>query len=120
MYVCDEANIETHGLKPMGRLAHDAGWETAFVSRVTRMVQRDWNHPSIILWSMGNEAGRGRNLVKARQALLDLDTSRPVCYESGTSSYIIKFRRSKFSPLSHLTFSPRKGGPGQKELAERN
>jgi beta-galactosidase len=86
--VCDEANIETHGMKPMGRLAHDAGWEAAFVSRVTRMVQRDRNHPSIIFWSLGNEAGRGRNLTKARKALLELDTSRPVCYESGTTKLL--------------------------------
>ncbi|KAG7345293.1 beta-galactosidase [Nitzschia inconspicua] len=83
MYVCDEANIETHGLKPMGRLAHDAGWESAMISRVTRMAQRDYNHACIILWSLGNEAGRGRSLIQARQRLLQLDTSRPICYESG-------------------------------------
>jgi beta-galactosidase len=84
LYVCDEANIETHGMKPMGRLAHDWGWENTFVSRVCRMAQRDFNHPSIILWSLGNEAGRGRNLVRARQCLLELDVTRPICYESGT------------------------------------
>jgi beta-galactosidase len=84
MYVCDEANIETHGLKPMGRLAHDPGWECAMVRRVTGMVQRDYNHACIITWSLGNEAGRGRNLIRARQQLLELDTSRPICYESGT------------------------------------
>jgi beta-galactosidase/beta-glucuronidase len=83
MYVVDEANIETHGMKPMGRLAHDWGWENTFVSRVRRMVQRDWNHASIIMWSLGNEAGRGRNMTLARKAVLDLDTSRPICYESG-------------------------------------
>jgi beta-galactosidase len=83
MYVVDEANIETHGMKPMGRLAHDWGWENTFVSRVRRMVQRDWNHASIIMWSLGNEAGRGRNMLLARKAVLDLDTSRPICYESG-------------------------------------
>lgn len=69
----------------MGRLAHDWGWENTFVSRVHRLVQRDWNHPCIILWSLGNEAGRGRNMLKARQSILDLDTSRPICYESGES-----------------------------------
>jgi beta-galactosidase/beta-glucuronidase len=83
MYVCDEANLETHGLKPMGRLAHDTGWEQAIVRRVTGMVQRDYNHACIITWSLGNEAGRGRNLIRARQRLLQLDTSRPICYESG-------------------------------------
>jgi hypothetical protein len=52
------------------------------------MVQRDYNHPCIIMWSLGNEAGRGRNLTKARAALLELDTSRPICYESGTGIVI--------------------------------
>jgi beta-galactosidase/beta-glucuronidase len=82
-YVCDEANVETDGMKPMGRLANDWGWEAAFVSRAKRMVQRDYNHPCIIFWSLGNESGRGRNLLKARKAVLELDTSRPICYEGG-------------------------------------
>ena len=67
----------------MGRLAHCPGWEAGFVSRVTRLVQRDYNHPSVIFWSMGNEAGRGRNLVKARRLVQQLDNSRPILYESG-------------------------------------
>ena len=83
MYVCDEANIETHGMKPMGRLAHDWGWENAFVSRVQRLIQRDVNHASVIVWSLGNEAGRGRNLTVARQVAMEIDPTRPICYESG-------------------------------------
>ena len=67
IYVCDEANIETHGMMPMGKLADDFGWRDAFVERVTRMIQRDRNHCSIILWSLGNECGRGRNLTLARK-----------------------------------------------------
>ena len=83
LYVTDEANIETHGFKPMGRLSQDFGWKNAMVSRITRMVQRDRNHASIIFWSLGNEAGRGRNLFEAREVVKRLDPSRPVCYESG-------------------------------------
>ena len=83
MYVCDEANIETHGMLPMGKLAHDWGWRNSFTSRVTRMVERDRNHPCIIFWSLGNESGRGRNLWAAREYLLELDDSRPIMYESG-------------------------------------
>lgn len=82
-YVVDEANVETDGMKPMGRLANDLAWEEMFVSRVKRMVQRDWNHPSIIFWSLGNESGRGFNLRNARRAILEIDTSRPICYEGG-------------------------------------
>lgn len=70
-------------MKPMGRLAHDRGWENAFVSRITRLVHRDRNHASIIFWSLGNEAGRGSNLWKARELVRELDPSRPICYESG-------------------------------------
>lgn len=83
MYVCDEANIETHGMMPMGKLAHDWHWHNTFTTRVTRMVERDRNHACIILWSLGNECGRGKNLWAARQQLLALDDSRPVMYESG-------------------------------------
>ena len=83
IFVCDEANIETHGMMPMGKLADDFSWTKSFVERVTRMVDRDRNHPSIIFWSLGNEAGRGRNLTLAREALRDLDTSRPIMYEGG-------------------------------------
>ena len=72
----------------MGRLAHDWGWKAAFVSRVRRMVLRDWNHPCIIAWSLGNEAGRGRNMIEARESLLALDTSRPICYESGKTLFL--------------------------------
>ena len=59
LYVVDEANIETHGVKPMGRLADDPVWAPAFLERMTRMVSRDFNHPSVILWSLGNESGYG-------------------------------------------------------------
>lgn len=83
LYICDEANIETHGFKPMGNLNQDAGWENTFVSRITRLVQRDRNHACVIFWSLGNEAGRGRNHWKARKELLKIDSSRPVCYEGG-------------------------------------
>lgn len=51
LYVVDEANIETHGMVPMSRLADDPRWLPAMSERVTRMVQRDRNHPAIIIWS---------------------------------------------------------------------
>ena len=87
IYVCDEANIETHGMMPMGKLTEDFGWRQSMTERVTRMVQRDRNHCSIIFWSLGNESGRGRNLTMARQKLRELDTSRPVMYEGGGELY---------------------------------
>lgn len=105
-YVVDEANIETDGMKPMGRLAIDWGWESMFVSRVQRMVERDWNHACIIFWSLGNESGRGRNLLQARRAILELDTTRPICYEGGKTGRRKKNLHCCFStfiiPHSHF------------------
>jgi len=58
------------------------------VTRVQRLIQRDFNHACIIMWSLGNESGRGRNLMKARQAIQALDNTRPICYEGGKNRYL--------------------------------
>ncbi|MDG4981426.1 beta-galactosidase [Lactococcus lactis] len=83
LYVIDEANIETHGMDPMNRLTDDPTWLPLMSERVTRMVLRDRNHPSIIIWSLGNESGYGRN----HQALYDwckhFDPTRLTQYEGG-------------------------------------
>ncbi|WP_075180696.1 beta-galactosidase [Pantoea sp. 1.19] len=83
LYVVDEANIETHGMQPMNRLSDDPRWLAAMGERVTRMVQRDRNHPSIIIWSLGNESGYGRNHDALYQWVKRTDPSRPVQYEGG-------------------------------------
>ena len=83
LYVVDEANIETHGMVPMNRLSDDPTWLPAMSERVTRMVQRDRNHPSIIIWSLGNESGHGANHDALYRWLKSEDPSRPVQYEGG-------------------------------------
>ncbi|MGY3885238.1 beta-galactosidase [Aeromonas aquatica] len=83
LYVVDEANLETHGMSPMGRLARDPAWSCAFLERVTRMVARDFNHPSIIIWSLGNESGYGAAHDAMYQWVKRTDPSRPVQYEGG-------------------------------------
>ena len=82
LYVIDEANIESHGMG-YGResLAKDPAWKTAHLDRVQRMVERDKNHPSVIIWSMGNEAGNGVNFYAAYDWMKERDPSRPVQYE---------------------------------------
>ncbi len=83
LYVVDEANIESHGMY-YGKysLAKKENWEKAHVERMTRMVERDKNHPSVIIWSMGNEAGNGTNFFKGYDAIKAIDNSkRPVQYE---------------------------------------
>jgi beta-galactosidase len=83
LYVVDEANIETHGMQPMNRLADDPLWLAAMSERVTRMVQRDRNHPSIIIWSLGNESGHGSNHDALYSWVKSQDATRPVQYEGG-------------------------------------
>ena len=89
LYVCDEANMETHGfnvgLHPTPFLSNDPRWRLAHIARVARMIQRDRNHASIIMWSLGNEAGCGGGQhAMATWARLN-DSTRPLHYESGGS-----------------------------------
>jgi beta-galactosidase len=77
--VIDEANLETHGLG--SKLSNDPMWTGAYLDRATRMVMRDKNHPSIITWSLGNEAGRGPNHAAMAAWIHDFDITRPVHYE---------------------------------------
>lgn len=83
IYVCDEANIETHGYgyKIDETLANNPLFKEQHIDRVRRMVKRDFNHPSIIYWSMGNESGNGENFKNAYDWLKAYDSSRPVMYE---------------------------------------
>ena len=82
LYVIDEANIESHGMG-YGRksLAKDPAWKTAHLDRTQRMVERDKNHPSVIIWSLGNEAGNGVNTEATYDWIKQRDPSRPVQYE---------------------------------------
>ncbi|UIM58538.1 beta-galactosidase [Klebsiella oxytoca] len=83
LYVVDEANIETHGMVPMNRISDDPAWLPAFSARVSRMLQSNRNHPSIIIWSLGNESGGGSNHEAMYHWLKRNDPSRPVQYEGG-------------------------------------
>ena len=83
LYVVDEANIETHGMRPMNALAEHPELQTAFEERMSRMVARDFNHPSIIVWSLGNESGYGAAHDAMYAATHDSDGSRPIQYEGG-------------------------------------
>lgn len=79
LYVMDEANIEEHGLR--GTLANTPDWHAAFMDRAVRMAERDKNHPSIVMWSMGNESGYGPNFAAISAWLKCFDPTRPVHYE---------------------------------------
>ena len=82
LYVVDEANVESHGMMyGPGVLAKNPDFEYAHVDRAERLVKRDFNHPSVIIWSLGNEGGDGPNYAASYDAVKALDTSRPVQYE---------------------------------------
>ncbi len=82
LYVIDEANIETHGV--VGKLTNDPDWAAAFMERGMRMVQRDKNHPSVIIWSLGNESGSGPNHAALSGWIHEYDPTRLVHYEGAT------------------------------------
>ncbi len=83
IYVIDEANIESHGMGyELDRtLGNKPEWEKAHVARIEAMVKRDRNHPCVIFWSLGNEAGSGCNFEACARKVRELDTSRPIHYE---------------------------------------
>ncbi|MGI5188856.1 glycoside hydrolase family 2 TIM barrel-domain containing protein [Promicromonospora sp. CA-289599] len=89
LYVIDENDLETHGFLGeswAGNPTDDPAWTEVLVDRVTRTVRRDAHHTSIIMWSLGNEAGGGRNVPAMVDAVRALDPSRPIHYEGDYSS----------------------------------
>jgi len=83
IYVIDEANVESHGMGyNLDRtLGNDLRFLNAHLDRTRRMIERDKNHPSVIIWSLGNEAGNGYNFYSSYLLAKSLDKTRPVQYE---------------------------------------
>ena len=83
IYVMDEANHETHGYGYANRvMGEDLTFQKAHVDRAESLVKRDFNHPSIILWSLGNEGGVGPNIEAMYNKVRELDSTRPPFYDS--------------------------------------
>ncbi|MDO4562363.1 MAG: glycoside hydrolase family 2 TIM barrel-domain containing protein [Clostridia bacterium] len=88
LYVIDEVNLETHGTWAYGQRDESwtipgskSEWTAAVVDRANNMVCRDYNHPSVCVWSLGNESFGGENFVKMREHILSIDDTRPIHYE---------------------------------------
>jgi len=94
-YVIDEADLECHGVHSAGEwesgafhmLTRDTKWEKAFLDRAERLVERDKNHPAVIIWSMGNESGYGLNHIAMAKWTKSRDNSRLVHYEGAADIY---------------------------------
>ena len=88
LYMIDEANIESHGMGyGPASLAKDSTWLAAHMDRTHRMYERSKNHPAIVIWSLGNEAGNGINFERTYDWLKSVDKTRPVQYERAELNY---------------------------------
>lgn len=104
LYVIDEADLECHGFENTGDynwISDNSKWEKAYVDRGVRMVQRDRNHPSIIMWSLGNESGAGQNFTAMYNAIKSLD-DRPIHYEGDRQAAYSDVYSTMYSRLENL------------------
>ncbi len=101
IYLEDEANIESHQYYyGEASLSHPPEWEAAHVARVMEMAHATVNNPSVVIWSLGNEAGPGKNFVTAYNALKKFDDSRPVQYERNNS--IVDMGSNQYPSISWM------------------
>lgn len=119
LYVIDENDLETHGFEPNGwrdNPTDSPAWRDVLVDRVQRMVRRDAHHPSIVMWSLGNEAGVGRNLGEMAAAIREIDDSRPLHYEGDwTAEHTDVYSRMYASVAETLEI-----GRGEDRALQRN
>ena len=88
LYVIDEANIESHGMGyGPASLAKDTTWLPAHMDRTRRMYERSKNHPAIVIWSLGNEAGNDVNFERTYDYMKSIERTRPIQYERAEQNY---------------------------------
>lgn len=105
LYVIDEADLECHGFEWVENytwITDDETWKDAYVDRSVRMVKRDRNHPSIIMWSMGNESAFGCNFRSAAEAIRELDDTRLVHYEGDFEAEVTDVYSTMYTRLKGL------------------
>jgi beta-galactosidase len=105
LYVIDECDLETHGFNLCAWRANpsdDPRWEAALVDRMRRTVERDKNHASVILWSLGNESGSGRNLAAMAAWARARDPSRPLHYEHDWSCRDVDVYSRMYAPHAEV------------------
>ncbi|MBT3296448.1 MAG: DUF4981 domain-containing protein [Verrucomicrobia bacterium] len=104
LYVIDECDLESHGFdyQPPDIPTKLPEWEAAFVDRMDRMVQRDKNHPSIIMWSLGNESGYGINHAAMATRGRELDPTRPIHYEGDYDGEISDVYSSMYTHIDNV------------------
>ena len=113
LYLEDEANIESHEYYyGEASLSHPVEWRAAHVARNMEMVKAHVNHPSIVIWSLGNEAGPGENFKAAYDAIKAFDTSRPVQYERNND--IVDMGSNQYPSVDWVRYAVKGTGKGIK------
>ena len=104
LYIIDEANIESHGMgyRPSRTLANNPDWLGAHMDRTQSMVKRDKNHPCIIIWSLGNEAGNGYNTQRTYNWIKEYDPTRPVQYERAGQEFNTDIYCPMYASMEHM------------------
>ena len=106
LYVIDEANLEAHGTGwgagAKESLARFPSWQEAHLDRMANMLERDKNHPSIVMWSIGNESGDGVNTIACSKYFHERDPSRPVHYEQAGEAKHVDLITPMYKPLPSL------------------
>src|SRR4051794_23842564 len=105
LYVIDECDLETHGFFPLEwrrNPSDEPVWQEAMVDRMRRMVERDKNHPSIVMWSLGNESGSGANLTAMADWTRERDPSRPLHYEHDWSCRDVDVYSRMYAPQEEV------------------
>ena len=105
-YLVDEANIESHGMgydRAKGRsLANNLDWTEAHLFRTRNMVERDKNHPSVVIWSLGNEAGNGYNFYQTYLLIQNRDKTRPIQYEQAGHEWNTDIVCPMYAGIQHI------------------
>lgn len=106
IYLISETDLECHGFELTGDykwITDDKAWETAYVNRMVRMIERDKNHPSILMWSLGNESSFGHNFRVMAQTAKQLDSTRLVHYEGDFEAEVTDVYSTMYTWLEHDT-----------------
>ncbi|MFD6349699.1 glycoside hydrolase family 2 TIM barrel-domain containing protein [Streptomyces roseolus] len=115
LWVIDEGDLETHGFEELGWRGNpvdDERWTPALLDRAARLVERDKNHPSVVLWSLGNECGTGAGLGAMARWIHDRDPSRPVHYEGDRSCADVDVYSRMYPPHAEVEEIGRRADEG--------
>ncbi|TFH90041.1 beta-galactosidase subunit alpha [Vibrio ouci] len=107
LFVMAETDVETHGFANVGdlsRITNDAAWEAVFVERAERHVHAQKNHPSIIMWSLGNESGYGCNIRSMYDATKAIDDTRLVHYEEDRDAEVVDVISTMYSRAQLMNY----------------